>query len=171
VIPKQPERLDTARRLQELAFFSRGGETSQDISMGSTCETAWRRNACLSRGASRETHLYLQRRGAYELQPTQLPLQELSPRATGERARKRRLLQRAGSVKLIGDQSPSYGIGRGCGVGRGLGVGLGVPGAWISTVIGEPVLKKPTVALAVCGGWLASNRKLYNVPQRIALAF
>ena len=39
------------------------------------------------------------------------------------------------------------------------------------TVIGEPVLKKPTVAFAVCGGCSASNRKLYNVPQRIALAF
>jgi hypothetical protein len=36
--------------------------------------------------------------------------------------------------------------------------------------MGEPVLKKPTVALAVCGGWSASNRKLYNVPQRIAFA-
>ena len=38
-----------------------------------------------------------------------------------------------------------------------VGVGVGVPpppwpGAWISTVIGEPVLKNPTVALAVCGG-------------------
>jgi len=43
-------------------------------------------------------------------------------------------------------------------VGLGVvdGVGVGVPppwpGAWISTVIGSPVLKKPTVALAVCGG-------------------
>jgi hypothetical protein len=46
-----------------------------------------------------------------------------------------------------------------------------VDGAWISTVIGEPVLKKSTVALAVCGGWSASKRKLYYVPQRIALAF
>ena len=67
------------------------------------------------------------------------------------------------------------GIGRGVGVGRivavgvavavavgvgvaeGVGVGVGVPpppspGAWISTVIGSPVLKYPTVALAVCGG-------------------
>jgi hypothetical protein len=35
----------------------------------------------------------------------------------------------------------------------------------------DPVLKKPTVALAACGGLLASNRKLYNVPQRIAFAF
>ena len=41
------------------------------------------------------------------------------------------------------------------GDGLAVGVGLGVPppiGAWIATVIGEPVLKKPTVALTVCGG-------------------
>jgi hypothetical protein len=34
-------------------------------------------------------------------------------------------------------------------------VGVGVPpppGAWISTMVGDPVLKKPTVALALCGG-------------------
>jgi len=67
------------------------------------------------------------------------------------------------------------GVGRGVGVAVAVGVGVGVTtpllGAWISTVIGAPVLKKPTVALAVCGGWSASNRKLYSVPQRIALAF
>ena len=60
------------------------------------------------------------------------------------------------------------------GVGRGVAVGVGVAppaGAWIATVIGDPVLKKPTVALALCGGWSASNRKLYNVPKRIAFAF
>ena len=35
-----------------------------------------------------------------------------------------------------------------------VGVGVGVPpdGTWISTVMGDPVLKKPTVALAFCGG-------------------
>ena len=36
-----------------------------------------------------------------------------------------------------------------------VGVAVGVPppaGAWIATIIGEPVLKKPTVALVVCGG-------------------
>ena len=36
-----------------------------------------------------------------------------------------------------------------------VGVGVGVPpppGAWIPTVMGDPVLKKPTVALALCGG-------------------
>src|SRR6266704_5606128 len=43
----------------------------------------------------------------------------------------------------------------GVGVGLAVGVGVGVPfpvGAWIATVIGEPVLKNPTVALAACGG-------------------
>jgi len=55
------------------------------------------------------------------------------------------------------------GLGRGVGVGRGVavGVGLGVAvgvgmpppaGAWIATVIGDPVLKKSTVAFVVCGG-------------------
>jgi len=41
------------------------------------------------------------------------------------------------------------------GVAVGVGVGVGVPpppGAWIPTVMGDPVLKKPTVALALCGG-------------------
>ena len=55
-----------------------------------------------------------------------------------------------------------------------VGVGVGVSptnGPWMATVIGEPVLKNPTVALMLCGGMLASNRKLYSVPQRIALAF
>ena len=35
-----------------------------------------------------------------------------------------------------------------------VGVGVGVPpaGAWIATIIGEPVLKNPTVAVVVCGG-------------------
>src|SRR5262249_35705156 len=57
-------------------------------------------------------------------------------------------------------------------VGVGVAVGVAPPaGAWIATVIGEPVLKKPTVALVSCGGWSASKRKLYNVPQRIAFAF
>ena len=38
-------------------------------------------------------------------------------------------------------------------VGVGVGVGVAPPaGAWIATVIGEPVLKKPTVALVSCGG-------------------
>jgi hypothetical protein len=68
----------------------------------------------------------------------------------------------------------AVGVAVGVGVGLAVGVGVGVPpwpGAWISTVRGDPVLKKPTVALAVCGAWSASNRKLYNVPKRMALAF
>ena len=55
-----------------------------------------------------------------------------------------------------------------------LGVGEGPPvgaGPWIATVIGAPVLKKPIVAFAASGAALESNRKLYNVPQRIAFAF
>jgi hypothetical protein len=66
------------------------------------------------------------------------------------------------------------GVGVGVTVGVGVGVGLGVPcgvGTCVWTVIGAPVLKKPIVALAVWGGWFESNRKLYNVPQRIAFAF
>ena len=55
-------------------------------------------------------------------------------------------------------------------VGVGVGVVVPPPGARIATIIGEPVLKKPTVASAFCGGWSASNRKLYNVPKRMALA-
>ena len=48
-------------------------------------------------------------------------------------------------------------VGVGVGLAGGVIVGVGVPpppspGAWISTVIGEPVLKYPTVPLAVCGG-------------------
>ena len=75
----------------------------------------------------------------------------------------------------------AVGVGVGVGVELGLGVGVGVDGVgegppvgagpWISTVIGAPVLKKPTVAFAVTGGVVESNRKLYNVPQRIAFAF
>jgi len=66
------------------------------------------------------------------------------------------------------------GVAVGVAVGLGVGVGVGEPpctGAWIATVIGDPVLKKSTVALAAWGGWSASNRKLYSVPQRIAFAF
>ena len=40
-------------------------------------------------------------------------------------------------------------------VAVGVGVGVGVPppaGAWMATVIGDPVLKNPTVASALCGG-------------------
>jgi hypothetical protein len=37
-------------------------------------------------------------------------------------------------------------------VALGVAVGLPPPGAWIPAVMGDPVLKKPTVALALCGG-------------------
>ena len=38
-------------------------------------------------------------------------------------------------------------------VGVTVGVGVAPPaGPWIATIIGEPVLKNPTVALADCGG-------------------
>jgi len=57
-------------------------------------------------------------------------------------------------------------------VGVGVGDGDGTPpGAWITTPIGEPILKKPTVASVKFGAWSASNRKLYIVAKRIALAF
>jgi hypothetical protein len=59
-------------------------------------------------------------------------------------------------------------------VGVGLAVGVGVavppPGAGIATFMGEPVLKKLTIAFTLCGAESASNRKLYNVPKRIAFA-
>src|SRR5439155_9154136 len=53
----------------------------------------------------------------------------------------------------------------------GVGVSSDMKGAMMPTVTGEPVLKKPMVALLLTGGALESNRKLYSVPQRIALAF
>ena len=39
------------------------------------------------------------------------------------------------------------------------------------TVTGDPVLKKPILAVASTGGRLASKRMLYIVPQRMAFAF
>ena len=75
----------------------------------------------------------------------------------------------------------TVGVGLGVGVGRvggvtvGVGVGVGVPppslGARISTGSGPPVLKKKMPAALPCGGVSASNRKLYSVPKRMALAF
>jgi hypothetical protein len=47
------------------------------------------------------------------------------------------------------------GVGVAVGVAVAVGVGVGVApaaGPWISTVIGEPVLKNPTLALVVSGG-------------------
>ena len=74
-----------------------------------------------------------------------------------------------GSGVILGE-----GLGLGVGVGVGVGGGVGVPpiGFWIVTAAAPPVLKKPTYAFGiVSGGACASNRKLYNVPQRIAFAF
>src|SRR6476660_7575212 len=72
---------------------------------------------------------------------------------------------------VIEPQGPGVGVGVGLAVGVGVGDGNGTfPAAWIKTGIGEPVLKKPTVPLVGFGGWSASNRKLYSVPKRIALA-
>ena len=66
-------------------------------------------------------------------------------------------------------------VGLAVGVGVGLGVGVGVmsdmEGARTLTVTGDPVLKNPMFAVAMSGAELESNEKLYNVPQRIALAF
>src|ERR1044071_2271599 len=65
----------------------------------------------------------------------------------------------------------------GVAVAVAVAVGVGVPahtsgeGPWIPTVAGDPVLKKPIVAVADCGGRLESKRKLYIVPKRIAFAF
>ncbi len=56
-------------------------------------------------------------------------------------------------------------------VAVGVGVASDWRGAWTLTEIGEPVLKNPMLAVVSAGGALESNRKLYNVPKRIALAF
>jgi hypothetical protein len=66
-------------------------------------------------------------------------------------------------------------VGVGVGVIGGVGVGVGVKsvakGASTLTLTGEPVLKKLIFAVLLPGSKLESNRKLYNVPKRIALAF
>src|SRR6266496_48577 len=54
----------------------------------------------------------------------------------------------------------AVGVGVGVAVAVGEGVGVGVPcepGDCIWTVMGDPVLKKATVAFVVCGGWSESN--------------
>ena len=72
----------------------------------------------------------------------------------------------------VGVKGVGVGVTGGVAVGVGDGVGLGTPpGASTTTPAGEPFLKKPTVEFVKLGPWSASNRKLYNVPQRIALAF
>ena len=81
-----------------------------------------------------------------------------------------------GTVGVAVAVAVAVGVGEGVpvDVAVAVGVGEGVPnrlGPWIPTVLGDPVLKKPAVAFTVCGGLLASNRKLYKVPQRIAFAF
>jgi len=64
------------------------------------------------------------------------------------------------------------GVGVGVGVdGVGVGVTSAMKGAITATLIGEPVLKNPTVALLRTGAALESKRKLYIVPKRMALAF
>ena len=81
------------------------------------------------------------------------------------------------AVAVAVDVGVAVAVGVGVRVTLGLAVGVGVgvvsarTGASIITSIGDPVLKKPTVAVVVCGAWLESNRKLYKVPQRIAFAF
>jgi hypothetical protein len=72
----------------------------------------------------------------------------------------------------VGVSGVGVGVTWGVALGVGDGVGVGtLPGASTMTPTGKPVLKKPTVAFVGLGGWSASNRKLYSVPQRIALAF
>ena len=46
------------------------------------------------------------------------------------------------------------GVAVGLAVAVAVGVGVGVPpaGAWIATIMGEPVLKNPTVAFVLAGG-------------------
>lgn len=81
----------------------------------------------------------------------------------------------------LGGGSLAVGVGDGGGVivavaiAVAVGVGDGVvsdcAGAWTLIEIGEPVLKNPMLAVVSAGGAVESNRKLYNVPKRIALAF
>ena len=88
-------------------------------------------------------------------------------------------------VGLGGGVTVAVGVGVGVSVGVGVTDGVGVTvavavgvgvasvpkGAWTLTEIGAPVLKNPMFAVLSAGGASESNRKLYNVPKRIALAF
>ena len=62
-------------------------------------------------------------------------------------------------------------VGVAVAVGDGVGVPPPSPGAKMLTGTAPPSLKKKMPAALPCGGRSASNRKLYNVAQRIALAF
>jgi len=63
-------------------------------------------------------------------------------------------------------------VGLAVAVAVGVGGGCSLKGTATPTVMGEPVLKNPTVAFRILfGPKTESNRKLYCVPQRIALAF
>jgi hypothetical protein len=75
----------------------------------------------------------------------------------------KRAYGRGGGVgRALGD---GMGLGDGVGLGVAIGVAVGVTvavgvgagvataaGAWIATIMGDPVLKNPTVALVVSGG-------------------
>ena len=65
----------------------------------------------------------------------------------------------------------AVGVGLTVAVALGVGVASDWKGAWISTATGAPVLKKAMFAVLVAGAAGESNRKLYSVPHRIALAF
>ena len=55
-------------------------------------------------------------------------------------------------VGVAVDEAVAVAVGVAVAVAVGVGVGVPPAGAWIATIIGEPVLKNPTVALADCGG-------------------
>jgi hypothetical protein len=74
-------------------------------------------------------------------------------------------------VGVAGGVGVAVGVGGTVGVGVGDGATLQAFGARMATVMGAPVLKKPTVACVAMGAWSESKRKLYNVPQRRAFAF
>ena len=78
-----------------------------------------------------------------------------------------------GGVTVAVGVTVGLGVGVGVGLAGGVGVGVVSPcsGAWILINTGEPVLKNMMFAVLSAGGELESNRKLYNVPNRIALAF
>ena len=62
---------------------------------------------------------------------------------------------RGGGVGRSRGEGPVLGVGLGRAVAVAVAVGVGVAppvGAWIATIIGDPVLKKPTVAFPFCGG-------------------